>query len=94
MDADRAIDPIRSLLGTATWQATRRIIILRDIVCRKCLRAFSTEADHVIPARLWVKQHGGDLSTFFDESNLKGLCKPCHSAKTAREVGWAGRGKA
>jgi 5-methylcytosine-specific restriction endonuclease McrA len=37
----------------------------------------SEEVDHIVPK----KQGGTD-----DESNLQSLCKPHHSAKTAREV--------
>jgi 5-methylcytosine-specific restriction enzyme A len=86
-DAERSTDPIRSLLGTATWQATRKIILLRDVICKACGKAFSNEVDHIIPARRWVADHAGDMASFFDESNLQGLCKPCHTAKTDRERG-------
>jgi 5-methylcytosine-specific restriction enzyme A len=37
----------------------------------------ATEVDHIIP-----KAQGG----LDEESNLQSLCKPHHSAKTAREV--------
>ena len=36
------------------------------------------EVDHIIPL-----EQGGT----HDETNLQALCKPCHSAKTAREDG-------
>ena len=90
-DQRRADDPIRKLYFTAIWQATRRIILFRDPLCKLCSQAFSAVADHIIPARKWVAQHGGDLESFFDESNLQGVCKPCHDAKTAKECGWAGK---
>lgn len=46
----------------------------RDPVCRKCHRAASTVADHVV-------DHRGDEKLFWDFGNLQGLCKPCHDAK-------------
>lgn len=44
--------------------------------CGERLRA--PEIDHIIPR----SRGGGDA-----RSNLQGLCKPCHSAKTKRERG-------
>jgi 5-methylcytosine-specific restriction protein A len=82
---ERAVDPIRRLLGSGAWQATRRVILLRDILCKACGNAFSSEVDHRVPARRWIARHNGDLASFFDESNLQGLCKSCHTAKTDRE---------
>jgi 5-methylcytosine-specific restriction enzyme A len=92
-DRGRATDPIRRLYFTAVWQATRRAILFRDPVCRLCQTAPATVADHVIPARKYVAKYGGDLARFFDETNLEGVCKPCHDRKTAEESGFAG-GKA
>jgi 5-methylcytosine-specific restriction protein A len=65
-----------------SWQQRRARIIQRDPVCASCKRAWSTEVDHVQP-----KAQGGTD----DETNLQGLCKPCHSTKTAREDGGFGR---
>jgi 5-methylcytosine-specific restriction protein A len=45
---------------------------------------FATEVDHKVP-------HRGDQDLFWDTSNWQSLCKPCHSAKTAREDGGFGR---
>jgi 5-methylcytosine-specific restriction enzyme A len=89
-DQRRSDDPIRKLYSTKGWQATRRLVLYRDPLCKLCKVAFSTIADHVIPARKWIAQHGGELESFFDDSNLQGICKPCHDAKTAKECGWAG----
>jgi 5-methylcytosine-specific restriction protein A len=90
-DQGRAADPIRRLYFSAVWLTTRRIILFRDPICKICGVAFSTVADHKIPARKYVAAHGGDVESFFDESNLQGVCKSCHDAKTAKECGWAGR---
>ncbi|MDH3379687.1 MAG: HNH endonuclease [Gammaproteobacteria bacterium] len=49
----------------------------RHPVCRVCLRAPSTEVDHVKP-----RGAGGDDSP----ENLQELCKGCHSRKTLAET--------
>jgi 5-methylcytosine-specific restriction protein A len=67
----------------APWPKLRKIVLARDPICRDCGRAASTEADHITPRR-----EGGSDSL----DNLQGLCKPCHSRKTAIEDGrWAPR---
>jgi 5-methylcytosine-specific restriction protein A len=38
----------------------------------------ATEVDHIIP-------HKGDMKLFWDSDNWQGLCKSCHSKKTAKE---------
>lgn len=59
------------------WRLLRKLILNRDPYCKACKRAASTEVDHVV-----AKRNGGSDSI----ENLQGLCKPCHSAKTARET--------
>jgi len=91
----RKNDPFRKLYNTARWRNDIcPLVLARDIVCRSgvlCtnpdtgIRAFATECDHVIPARVYVAQHGGDTNSFFDETNLQGLCSRCHKSKTAEE---------
>lgn len=44
----------------------------------------ATEVDHIIP-------HRGDQQLFWDTNNWQGLCKPCHSRKTAQEDGGFGQ---
>ena len=69
----------------ATWRRLRLLILARDPVCRRCHRNPSTEVDHIV-----AKKDGGTN----DEQNLQGLCKPCHSQKTALEdKRWGGRGQ-
>jgi 5-methylcytosine-specific restriction endonuclease McrA len=97
LDTRRAADPIRRLYKTKTWQWTSRSVRVRDPFCKigLCVKRFGAPAasevsDHIIPAREYIDQRGGDESAFFDESNLQGACKACHDAKTARECGFAG----
>ena len=73
------------------WAKARRAFLSRpeNALCRECrdqgaVRA-ATEVDHKIP-------HKGDPVLFWDEGNWQPLCKPHHSAKTAREDGGFGNG--
>jgi 5-methylcytosine-specific restriction endonuclease McrA len=36
-------------------------------------------------AELYIAQHGGDETFFFDPDNLQGACRACHSHKTNLE---------
>ena len=97
-DTSRIDDPIRKLYQTKLWRAVRRIVLARDPFCSMCPdtpdsppQALSTVVHHVIAARKYIDQHGGDESLFYDETNLQGACKPCHDATTAKECGFAPR---
>jgi 5-methylcytosine-specific restriction protein A len=61
----------------AVWQRLRLVVLREEPVCRKCQRALSREVDHIVPIAA-----GGER---LERSNLQGLCKPCHSRKTATE---------
>lgn len=54
------------------------MILARDPVCKVCGRRPASAVDHVKP-----KSQGGEE---YDEANLQGICKPCHTRKTAREA--------
>jgi 5-methylcytosine-specific restriction endonuclease McrA len=97
-DTSRIDDPIRKLYQTKLWRTVRRVVLARDPFCSLCpeipdspAQALSTVVHHVIAARKHIAQHGGDVSYFYDESNLQGACKPCHDALTARECGFTPR---
>lgn len=60
----------------AKWAAE---VLERDPMCRKCGRAKSQEADHIIP----ISRGGAGL----DLGNGQGLCKRCHWWKTRQEIG-------
>lgn len=64
------------------WEKLRVMILNRDPLCRACGSAPSAEVDHIVP-----KAKGGTDHP----DNLQGLCKPCHSRKTATEDGGFGR---
>lgn len=62
---------------TARWRRVSRTYLYRHPVCAHCGGA-ATEVDHIDG----LGPHG---PRGWDESNFQGLCKPCHSRKTARE---------
>ena len=64
-----------------TWQQLRKMILARDPLCVLCLPhrlTLSVQVDHIKTIR-----ERPDLR--LDESNLRGLCAPCHSRRTARD---------
>jgi 5-methylcytosine-specific restriction enzyme A len=62
------------------WQKLRAFILARDPLCDVCDEAGrvtpATMVDHIVPKHL-----GGTD----DDSNLRGICKPCHDTKSALE---------
>jgi 5-methylcytosine-specific restriction endonuclease McrA len=80
----RENDPFHALYSQARWFATRLRVLWRDPLCKVCGCHASTVVDHIVPARKWVAQHNGDLESFYDESNLQGLCRRDHDLKTRR----------
>ena len=85
-DAARKSNPVRHLYFTPTWEATRRQVLTRDILCQDCRISFSVIADHIIPALIYLRHNGNDEQLFYDLSNLQGLCRACHNRKTMRET--------
>lgn len=65
------------------WRATRKVVLYEQPWCdgwgptKGCCGKLATEVDHIVP-----RANGGDE---FARVNLQGLCKPCHSRKTAYE---------
>lgn len=59
------------------WQRTRRAVLVKSPLCCVC-GVIATEVDHIKP----IAQGGSKL----DLNNLQGLCKRCHSRKTATET--------
>lgn len=80
--------------GTATergydgrWRKARAAFLRRNPLCVHCGReglvVAATVVDHIIP-------HKGDMVAFWDSTNWAGLCRSCHSKKTASEDGGFG----
>lgn len=72
------------------WRKARDAFLCKNPLCAHCqedsLVVPATEVDHKIP-------HRGDMTLFWDKTNWQGLCKPCHSRKTATENGGFGNGR-
>jgi len=62
-------------LNNRTWRKLRKLVLARDPICKHCKRVPSVDVDHIVP-----RKDGGDNSM----SNLQGLCKSCHSKKSAK----------
>lgn len=63
------------------WDKTRERVMRRDVVCQPCKRHGVIHAahhvDHIVPKAL-----GGTDA----DSNLQGICRAAHAAKTAAEA--------
>jgi 5-methylcytosine-specific restriction endonuclease McrA len=89
-ERERRESGLKKLYDSAQWRRrTQPNVLRRDALCTigiRCFgRALSTDVDHVIKAEIFIEQHGGDETSFFDEDNLRGACHACHAYKTARE---------
>ena len=69
------------------WQQARAGYFRKHPLCVHCEAVgrftAATDLDHIQP-------HKGDQVAFWDASNWQGLCKSCHSIKTAGEDGGFG----
>ena len=63
------------------WQKIRKMVLIRDTICRDCNKNIATNVDHIIPFK-----NGGSNNL----NNLIGLCHSCHSRKTAMSDGGYG----
>lgn len=66
--------------ASARWRRLRLAVLQAEPFCRTCRaagrRSLTVDIDH-------IRKHAGDRRLFWDRSNLQGLCKPCHTVKTA-----------
>src|SRR5581483_6028673 len=85
-DRFRADDPIRALYRTTRWQATRRTVLRRDILCQAeggCPKAATVADHHPLSARQIVARFGTDA--FYDPERSRGLCVSHHNSKTSTQ---------
>ena len=79
-EQDRVNLAVRRWYRTARWKRLRAELFAENPLCATCAAQQRTEVwtdlDHIRP-------HRGDPRLFWDRANLQGLCKSCHSAKTA-----------
>lgn len=73
---DRTLD-----FSSAAWQRLRKVVLNRDPICVDCYDDYGTvtPSQHV--------DHRDNNPSNNDLDNLQGLCGPCHSRKTARDMG-------
>lgn len=63
-------------LNGAAWRTLRAVVLRESPLCALCRTAEATDVDH-----------RDDDPTNNERSNLSALCKPCHSRKTAADMG-------
>ncbi len=84
-DRKRVVDrhrPSASKRGyDRAWQRLRLVILDRDPVCTICHAALSQVVDH-------IEAVADAPHRRLDPDNLRGLCKPCHDRRTARDQGF------
>lgn len=72
------------LYSTARWKRLRLAQLALQPLCRMDL-----EMSRIVPGEVvdHIKPHKGDMTLFFDPSNLQTLCKACHDGhKRAQEM--------
>ncbi|PYE80826.1 HNH endonuclease signature motif containing protein [Pseudoroseicyclus aestuarii] len=73
----------RRLYRLAAWRKGRLAFLTAKPLCVHCAEVGKVEpavdVDHIVP-------HRGDMKLFLDRRNWQGLCKACHSRKTASET--------
>jgi 5-methylcytosine-specific restriction protein A len=79
LERDRQYERHRDVYNSPQWRELARLVLDTRPICQACRRAPSTEVDH----KLALSDGGAP----FDERNLLALCRRCHGAKTARELG-------
>ncbi len=72
------------IYDTALWKRIAALVLANEPMCRHCAEAgrdeLATEVDHIEQLSM-----GGHP---YSDENLQPLCKPCHSRKTAHEMGF------
>lgn len=61
------------------WQAIRRKVLARDLVCTACGTASKLHVHHKVPFRMF-----SDPESANDLSNLVALCQKCHREEDAK----------
>lgn len=90
-ESDQARPTRTARLYSNRWDRARSTFLRSHPLCAYCLELGcltpATAVDHFVP-------HRGDQALFWDESNWRATCAPCHSSKTAREDGGFGNARA
>lgn len=79
------------------WRQIRERALRRSPMCQRCERAATVIVDHIVPAGIAIAQarESGKYPTdryagFYLLSNLQGLCRACHWAKTIEDKAHTG----
>ncbi len=72
------------LYNTSRWRKTSKDFLKKYPQCFICGKP-ARIADHITP-------HRGDLTLFYDESNLQPMCWSCHTRKTFAENNYFRKG--
>ena len=88
--ADR--EKLAHLYSGARWQRLARTVMQRDPLCTRCKLSVSELVDHIVPAGVAIAQAEANGKWPFDKwagfyliTNLHGLCRSCHHAKTIED---------
>lgn len=77
-----------ALKKSTRWQQIRALVVRSQPMCARCKRQVTQIVDHVVPAEIAVMQaqlngrFRDKWAGYFLRSNLQGLCRVCHRAKT------------
>lgn len=78
------------------WQRLRALIVREQPICQRCRKRITQIVDHIVPAEIAVMQaklsgkYLDPLAGYFIRSNLQGLCRVCHRAKTDEDKAQVG----
>lgn len=90
-------EELDSLRKGTRWQRLRTRIVREQPLCARCELRITEIVDHLVPAQVAIVQarNSGQYLTdrwagYFLRSNLQGLCRPCHQAKTDEDKAHVG----
>ncbi len=78
------------------WQRLRALVVRAQPMCQRCRKRLTEIVDHIIPAEIAVMQaklsgkYLDPMAGYFIRSNLQGLCRVCHRAKTDEDKAHVG----
>jgi 5-methylcytosine-specific restriction enzyme A len=78
------------------WQRLRDLVARAQPICQRCRKRPTQIIDHKVPAEIAVMQaqlsgkYLDKWAGYFMWSNLQGLCRLCHAAKTAEDKAHTG----